>query len=154
MYTQLNAHKYTVYRLTYILTVCNTASRGSLHWLHSHLLRPFSFRLETSETEASWAKKQKTRQKWYSKFREIDGTHLLLQRFDKFWISSSYNDRKRKLCIKQKASKNDIQNSVKLTDHTCYCNNLTNFENQVRTTTGNGSYTVLQKYTQFCLFMM
>ena len=93
MYTQLNAHKYTVYRLTHSVQRC----RAPLTPLHSHLKGRSSFRLETSETETSWAKKQKP-------------------------------------------AKNDIQNSVKLTDHTCYYNDLTNFEYQVRTMTGNGSY--------------
>lgn len=93
MYTQLNAHKYTVYRHTHSVQRC----RAPLTPLHSHLKGRSSFRLETSETEASWAKKQKP-------------------------------------------AKKDIQNSVKLTDHICYCYDLTNFEYQVHTMTGNGSY--------------
>ena len=39
----------------------------------------------------------KTRQKRDSKIREIDWSYLCLQRFDKFWMWSAYN-RKRKLC--------------------------------------------------------
>ena len=31
---------------------------------------------------------------------------------------------------------------VKLTDHTCACNDLTSFEYEVRGTTGNGSYVI------------
>ena len=31
---------------------------------------------------------------------------------------------------------------MKLTDHTCSCNDLTNFEYQVRAMTGNGSYVI------------
>ena len=34
----------------------------------------------------------------FKKFREIKWSYLFLQRFDKFWISSACNDRKRKLC--------------------------------------------------------
>jgi hypothetical protein len=39
----------------------------------------------------------KTRQKLDWKIREIDGSYLRLQRFDKFWIWRARNDRKRKL---------------------------------------------------------
>ena len=37
-----------------------------------------------------------------------------------------------------------MENLVKLTDHTCACNDLTNFEHEVQET-GNGSYVNLQK---------
>ena len=41
----------------------------------------------------------------------------------------------------QKPAKNVILKIVKLTDHTCACNNLTNFESEVQAKTrGNGSY--------------
>ena len=93
MYTQLNAHKYTVYRLTHSVQRC----RAPLTPLHSHLKGRSSFRLETSETEASWAKKQKP-------------------------------------------AKKDIQNSVKLTEQTYYCYDLTNSEHEVRSMVGNGSF--------------
>ena len=32
------------------------------------------------------------------KNRQIDGSYLFLQQFDKFWICSAHDDRKRKLC--------------------------------------------------------
>ena len=38
------------------------------------------------------------RQKIRFKIRKIDRSYLFLQRFDKFWISSTCNDRKGKLC--------------------------------------------------------
>ena len=44
----------------------------------------------------------------------------------------------------QKPAKNEIQKFVKLTDRTCACNVLTNFECEVQAT-GNGSYVNLQK---------
>ena len=40
----------------------------------------------------------KPRQKIRFKIRKIDRSYLFLRRFDKFWISSTCNDRKRKLC--------------------------------------------------------
>ena len=35
--------------------------------------------------------------------------------------------------------------SVKLTEHTCHCNDLTNFQYQVRSMTGNGNQVNLQE---------
>ena len=80
MYTQLNAHKYTVYRLTHSVQRC----RAPLTPLHSHLKGRSSFRLETSETEASWAKKQKPAKNQIKRIREIDLLYLFLQQFDNF----------------------------------------------------------------------
>ena len=45
----------------------------------------------------SWAKFQKPAKNEIFKNREIDWLYLCLQRFNKFWISSPGNDRKRKL---------------------------------------------------------
>ena len=44
----------------------------------------------------------------------------------------------------QKPAKVKVEKFVKLTDHTCACNNLTNFECEAQAT-GNGSYVNLQK---------
>ena len=48
----------------------------------------------------SWAKKQIPPKNWdwHSKNLLNNGSHLYLHQFEKFWISSSCNDRKRKLC--------------------------------------------------------
>ena len=45
----------------------------------------------------SWAKSQKPAKNEIQKIREIDESYLCLQRFDKFWMWSAGN-RKRKLC--------------------------------------------------------
>ena len=45
----------------------------------------------------------------------------------------------------QNPVKNLIQKFVKPTDHTCACNDLTSFEYEVHTMTGNGSYVNLKK---------
>ena len=41
---------------------------------------------------------KKTRQTFDWKIREIDGSYLSLQQFDKFWTWRKHNDRKWKLC--------------------------------------------------------
>ena len=46
---------------------------------------------------AQWFQTSKTRQELDWKIREIDGSYLYLQQFDKFWIWSAQNDRKWKL---------------------------------------------------------
>ena len=45
----------------------------------------------------SWAKSQKPAKNEIQKIREINESYLCLQRFDKFWMWSAGN-RKRKLC--------------------------------------------------------
>ena len=45
----------------------------------------------------SWAKLEKPAKNEIQKIREIDGSYLRLQRFDKFWMGSS-STRKWKLC--------------------------------------------------------
>jgi len=49
----------------------------------------------SSSTSQLQSANDKTRQKFV---KLIDPTYLCLQQFDKFWIWSAYNDRKRKLC--------------------------------------------------------
>ena len=39
-----------------------------------------------------------------------------------------------------------LKKFVKLTDHTCACNDLTNFECEANAITGNGSYVILQVF--------
>ena len=46
----------------------------------------------------SCVKSQKPAKNYVWKIREIDGSYLCLQQFDKFWMWSAHNDRKRKLC--------------------------------------------------------
>ena len=51
------------------------------------------------KTTQSWANRQKNPPKIrLQKIREIDGSYLCLQQFDKFSIRSASNNRKRKLC--------------------------------------------------------
>ena len=55
------------------------------------------FTLCCTERSAQRFQMTKTRQKLNLKIREIDGSFLCLQQFDKFWIWSARNKRKRKL---------------------------------------------------------
>ena len=49
-------------------------------------------------------------------------------------------------CAKcQKPAKNYIEKFVKLTDHTCACNDLTSFEYEVHQLTGSGCYLNMQQ---------
>ena len=74
MYTQLNAHKYTVYRLTHSVQCC----RAWLTPLHSHLKGRSSFGLETSETEAKVGPNNKNSPKMrFKKFVELTLLSLL-----------------------------------------------------------------------------
>ena len=56
-------------------------------------------------------------------------------------------------CVRRRTVRQNSKNApkirfkkvVKITDHTCACNDLTNFEYEGHSTTGNGSYVNLQE---------
>ena len=49
-------------------------------------------------TDSELGKTSNTAKNKIQKIREINGSYLFFQEFDKFWIWSARNDRKRKLC--------------------------------------------------------
>ena len=73
----------------------------------THIHTQTSLRFSTCQTTKNYSTKSlrvtqlcqtlKTRQKLDWKIREIDGSYLCLQGFDKFWMWSARNDRKQKL---------------------------------------------------------
>ena len=83
--------------------VCGSSKRylQSLGIWHLDLARAWaeaSFKCSFLTTKHSWANRQKPVKNWIQKIREIDGSYLCLQQFDKFWLwSASNDDRKLKL---------------------------------------------------------